>query len=97
MMTMTVKLDAPLERTLRLRSAGSGRPASALMREALRAYLAQTEPPTPSAFALGKDLFGRYSATATLASQRKLELAKLWDEKRPQTPKRPVAARLGKT
>ena len=95
-MTMTVKLDAPLERSLRQRSAQNGRSASVLMREALRAYLAQTEPPARSAFALGEDLFGRYSAAKTLASQRKSELAKVWDEKRPQTPKRQAILRSGK-
>jgi plasmid stability protein len=95
-MTMTVKLDASLERSLRKKSAEKGLSASALIREALRTYLAQTEPPQPSAFALGEDLFGRYGATPTLASERKTELAKVWAEKRPQSLKPRPAARRGK-
>lgn len=83
-MTMTVKLDAPLERSLRQRSAYLGRPASALMRDALQAYLAQTEPAQASSFALGADLFGRYSGPKTLASRRKTGLAQIWDKKRPE-------------
>ena len=70
-MTMTVKLDAPLERALRSRCAALGRPASTLMREALRAYLAQSEPVRPSAYALGEDLFGQHAGPADLASTRK--------------------------
>ena len=84
---MTVKLNAPLERTLRQRSAELGRSASDLMREALQAYLNQTEPPAPSAFALGQDLFGKYGASdqlANLATERKAELALIWDQKHPQ-------------
>lgn len=81
-MTMTVKLDAPLERSLRRRSADLGRPASALMREALQAYLAKTEPAQASSFALGADLFGRYSGPKALASRRKTGLAQIWDKKR---------------
>ncbi len=82
-MTMTVKLDAPLERSLRQRSADLGRPASALMREALQAYLAETAPEQASSFALGEELFGRYSGPTTLASQRKSDLAQIWNLKRP--------------
>jgi plasmid stability protein len=83
-MTMTVKLDESLERTLRQRSTELGRSASDLMREALQTYLTRTEPPVPSAFALGQDLFGRYEASANLASQRKSELALIWDQKYPR-------------
>lgn len=70
-MTMTVKLDPPLERALRTRSAALGVSASALMREALQLYLSQTEPPAPSAYELGVDLFGRYAGPADLAARRK--------------------------
>jgi hypothetical protein len=100
LMTMTVKLDAPLERSLRKRSAEKGLSASVLIREALRTYLAQTEPPVPSAFVLGEDLFGRYGGAPTLASERKAELVKVWAEKRPDasknSPKRKTLARSGK-
>lgn len=99
-MTMTVKLDAPLERALRSRCASLGRSASAVMRDALQSYLAQTAVPAPSAYALGSDLFGLYDGSENLASSRKAELAKIWDTKRPlqstQTTK-PKAARRGKT
>ena len=81
-MTMTVKLDAPLERALRSRCASVGRSASALMREALQAYLAQTEPPAPSAYALGEDLFGQHTGPKDLAASRKADLQKIWAQKR---------------
>lgn len=80
---MTVKLDAPLERALRSRCATLGRSASAVMRDALQSYLAQTTAPTPSAYALGSDLFGLHSGPKDLASKRKAEVAQIWDEKRP--------------
>lgn len=85
-MTMTVKLDVPLERALRRRSAALGRSASALMREALQAYLAQTEPSAPSAYALGQGLFGQHAGPANLASQRKAQVQQIWDQKRPAPP-----------
>ncbi|MBK7002973.1 MAG: CopG family transcriptional regulator [Rhodoferax sp.] len=88
-MTMTVKLDAALERALRSRCAAVGCSASALMREALLAYLAQTEPPTPSAYALGHDLFGRHAGPQDLVSQRKAELQQIWDQKHPALPVAP--------
>lgn len=80
---MTVKLDAPLERALRSRCASLGRSASAVMRDALQSYLAQTAAPAPSAYELGKDLFGLHGGSVNLASERKAGLAKIWDEKRP--------------
>lgn len=93
-MTMTVKLDAPLERALRSRCASLGRSASAVMRDALQSYLVQTALPAPSAYALGKDLFGLHGGRANLASARKAELTKIWDEKRPlQLIERKVARR----
>jgi plasmid stability protein len=96
-MTMTVKLDEPLERALRRRSANLGLSASVLMREALRAYLTKTEPPPASAFDLGQDLFGRHAGPSDLASARKQELTRAWDQKRPVLPEGPVApARRGK-
>lgn len=80
---MTVKLDAPLERALRSRCASQGRTASALMRDALATYLALNAAHAPSAYELGKDLFGRCSGSVTLASERKAALVEIWDNKRP--------------
>lgn len=85
-MTMTVKLDAPLERALRRRSSDLGLPASVLMREALQSYLTMSQPAQPSAFALGQDLFGRQTGPKNLSQQRKAELARVWDQKRSTTP-----------
>jgi plasmid stability protein len=83
-MTMTVKLDATLEAQLRERSVALGRSASALIRDALHSYLAQTTPPAPSAFELGRGLFGKYSGPSDLASNRKAVLADIWENKRPR-------------
>jgi plasmid stability protein len=80
-MTMTVKLPAALEQGLRQRSAALGRPASELMRDALRAYLAQAKAPATSAFALGQDLFGRHVGPVDLAENRKELIAEVWAEK----------------
>jgi plasmid stability protein len=96
-MTMTVKIDAPLERALRSRCASVGRTASAVIRDALQSYLAQTELPAPSAYELGKDLFGLYGDPVNLASDRKAELAKIGDEKRPLQVNERKVARRGKT
>ena len=95
-MTMTVKLDAPLERALRSHCASLGRSASAVIRDALQSYLAQTALPAPSAYELGKDLFGVYGGHVNLASDRKAELAKIWDEKRPLQVNERKVARRGK-
>ncbi len=89
-MTMTVKLDPPLERALRSRCASVGRSASAIMREALESYLSQTAVPLPSAYALGSDLFGVHAGPEDLASKRKAEVARVWDEKRPLQAAQPV-------
>lgn len=78
-MTMTVKLEGPLERALPKRSADLGRSASALIREALQAYLTRTELPLRSAYALGEDLFGRQAGPGDLATRRKQRLQQIWD------------------
>jgi plasmid stability protein len=80
-MTMTVKLDPPLERALRSRSAALGISASAVMREALQAYLSQTEPSQPSAYELGASVFGKYAGPVDLASRRKEHLGDVLVEK----------------
>lgn len=94
-MTMTVKLDAPLERALRSRCASLGRSASAVIRDALESYLAQTAVPAPSAYALGSDLFGLHAGPENLASDRKAEVASVWDKKKPVLPTK-TAVRRGK-
>ena len=53
------------------------------MRKALQAFLAKTAPEQASSFALGEDLFGRYSGPPTLASRRKTALSQIWNQKRP--------------
>ena len=77
-MTMTVKLDPTLEQRLRQQSAALGRPASELIREALVAYLDSAPAQPLSAYALGSDLFGRFSGPVDLAAQRKSALAEVW-------------------
>ena len=80
-MTMTIKLAPEMEQQLRRRSAALGRPASALIREALALYLETNTPAETSAFALGADLFGRHRGPADLAEQRKTHVADVWSEK----------------
>lgn len=81
-MTVTVKLDAALEEQLRRCATDSGRSTGEVVRAALTAYLGQSEvAPRRSAHELGQDLFGRHHGSPDLASQRKSELAALWDEK----------------
>lgn len=81
-MTVTVKLDLPLEERLRQRAARTGRSTSDVIRAALMAYLDQPERAAPpSAFALGADLFGRHSGPTDLARQRKRAAADAWAER----------------
>jgi predicted DNA-binding protein len=80
-MTMTIKLAPEMEQALRRRSAVLGRPASALIREALAQYLAADSSAELSAYALGADLFGRHRGAADLAEQRKRHVADAWAEK----------------
>jgi plasmid stability protein len=78
-MTVTVKLDAAMEEQLRQRAAGTGRSTSEIIRAALLAYLSQSEHPAkPSAFALGRDLFGRHAGEPGLAEGRKQHLVDAW-------------------
>lgn len=81
-MTVTVKLEFPLEERLRQCAARTGRSTSEVIRAALAAYLDQAERAAPrSAFELGADLFGRYSGPADLARQRKQTAADVWAER----------------
>lgn len=78
-MTVTIKLEATLEERLRQRAASTGRSTSDVVRAALQAYLAQSDPETPrSAYALGEDLFGRHRGPADLAQDRKRYASDAW-------------------
>ena len=91
-MTMTVKLAPALEQSLRQRSAALGRPASALIREALQVYLDCAPAPRPSAYSLGQDLFGKHRGPPDLASTRRRTVTDLWADKHRR---RTAKARLG--
>ena len=80
-MTMTVKLDSPLEQRLRLRCAAQGVSASQVIREALVQWLDRQPDTEPSAHALGADLFGRHAGPADLATGRKQALGQIWAER----------------
>jgi len=83
-MTMTVKLDTLMEQQLRQRSAALGRPAGDIIREALQDWLAQKTDTAPSAFELGRGLFGRHSGPRDLAGSRKRAVADAWVDKHAQ-------------
>lgn len=81
-MTVTVKLDVPLEERLRQRAASTGRSTSDVIRAALQLYLDQPErAATRSAFELGADLFGRHQGPADLAQGRKRAVADAWAQR----------------
>jgi hypothetical protein len=78
-MTLTVKLDAELERALAKRSAERGVPKSVVVKQALAEYLAR-EP--VSTYEAGKDLFGRHgSGERDLSVRRRERYAELIDAK----------------
>lgn len=84
-MTVTIKLEAPLEERLRQRAASTGRSTSDVVRAALQAYLAQPDAEAPrSAYALGEDLFGRRHGPADLAEGRKQHAADAWATRQAQ-------------
>jgi hypothetical protein len=81
-MTVTVKLDAPLEERLRQRAAASGATTSDVIRQALLAFLdAPDGAAIASPLALGADLFGRHRGAPDLAAHRKSAAAELWAAK----------------
>lgn len=80
-MTMTIKLAPEMELQLRRRSTALGRPASALIREALALYLDANSPAETSPYALGIGVFGRHRGLADLAEQRKKHVADAWADK----------------
>ena len=78
-MTVTIKLDEPLEERLRQRAVSTGRSTSDVIRAALLAYLDQPEADAArSAYALGEDLFGRHAGASDLAQGRKQAVADAW-------------------
>lgn len=77
-MTLTIKLEPDLEKALAARSLALGRPKSMLVREALRAYLADSVSP----FELGRDRFARHAGPTDLATNRKQHFAEALLEKR---------------
>jgi len=79
-MTTTVKLPDSLEAALRQRCLHEGRSISEIMRDALSVYLAR-EPEMDSAWALGREVFGRHAGAANLAADRKQALAEVWDSR----------------
>ena len=96
-MTMTLKLPPEMELQLRHRSDIRGTSVSALMREALQAYLDIPAPQSPSAYELGKDLFGRYSGPDDLSTNRKQHLLEIWNAKHEARSRNPpaVSAEVG--
>ncbi len=85
-MAITLKLDEQLERAVRQLALARGETTSHVVREALAAYLVKTE--RPSAYDLGKDLFGcepegpnHPEDLALLASQRKQVVREIWAER----------------
>jgi Arc/MetJ-type ribon-helix-helix transcriptional regulator len=86
-MPLTLKLDEQLERELRQYVLSSGETTSHVVREAIREYLVKVE--RPSAYELGKDLFGALPADAAaepemlahLAEKRRQVLADYWEER----------------
>ena len=70
-MTLTVKLDPELERTLARRSAERGVPKSTVVKEALMQYLGHGP---VSAYEAGKELFGRHGSSDGRLSTRRREI-----------------------
>jgi Arc/MetJ-type ribon-helix-helix transcriptional regulator len=81
-MTVTIKLEVPLEERLRQRAASTGRSTSDVIRAALQAYLDQPEADLGhSPYALGQGLFGRHRGSTTLAQGRKQAVADAFSAK----------------
>jgi hypothetical protein len=75
-MTLSIRLDAELERELSRACARSGLPKSQIVKQSLREYLARF-PGAKTSYELGKDLFGQHgSGLGDLGERRKEYLAK---------------------
>jgi len=61
-MTITVRLPAGLERILRKRIESGGEPLSEFVRRAIEDKLTMDAGPLPSAYDLGKHLFGKHAS-----------------------------------
>lgn len=62
-MTITVRLPEQIEAELRARLADNGQALSVFVREAIAEKLAREHPqPKPTAYELGRDLFGRHGS-----------------------------------
>jgi len=80
-MTISLRIDKELERQLNTAAKARGIAKSELVRECIREQLTNGKP-KPSAYELGKDLFGKYSSgRSDLSSRRKEILAEIFDEK----------------
>jgi hypothetical protein len=74
-MTITVRLPATLEADLRVYLGKRGMNLSVFVRDAIVEKLERERADKPSAYALGKDLFGKYgSGRRELSSGRKVML-----------------------
>ncbi len=79
-MTLTVKLEPALEALIAARSRAEGSTKSAIVQEALRAYLERN---SKSAYQLGQEVFGkRGSGTRDLSARRHTYYAELANAKR---------------
>jgi hypothetical protein len=77
-MTITIRLPAKLEASLRTRLDGRKAELSAFVREAIAEKLEREQAGKPSAYDLGKSLFGRFgSGRQDLSSNRKAILSEM--------------------
>lgn len=81
-MTISLRINKDLERQINAAAKARGIPKSELVRECIREQLTNGKP-KPTAYELGKDLFGQVgSGRSDLATRRKEMLREIFDEKR---------------
>ena len=87
-MTISVRLDEELERDLESVALSTGLSKSAIVKQSLKEYLAK-QIPQPTAYELGKDLFGKYgSGKGDLAERHSEHLKEIIRAKnRPKHPR----------
>ena len=73
-MTITVRLPGELEATLRARLKGDGKAVSEFVREAIAEKMQREGKPKPSAYELGRHVFGIYGSGGPDASTKRKEL-----------------------